>query len=264
MTKRLRDAALTVVALLFILGFESGFLPLYIDVCSKNPHAGDKECAAHNVSVYLLLTIGSIIDEHNGVLTAIFTAIIGYFTFTLWRSHDEQINSNYRIERAYISALGLGFNGTVQSLGSGTRSVTRFPGGPPNWVEVTVSNFGKTPGEIVDVRVAFLDGDIPAEPPSFAEGEIHYANFWLKPDTQNHSVKLVPIPGLNRPIAYGRVFYRDIIQKKLHSCGFILEITSADGSQPIRAPRAYSEDRDEPEDEAPRAHSALLPTPPPH
>jgi hypothetical protein len=163
-----------------------------------------------------------------------------------------------RVERAYISALGFALNGTIHDLGSGRQSVTEFPG-PPNLISLVVNNYGKTPGKLVEIRAGFLDDNIPDDPPPFTNDQVFYMNFWVKPDTTEHHLRYIRIPDkMQNPIIYGRVYYRDILTGKLYSSGFILGIGPG-GTDPIRAPGAYSDERDEAADEPPQP----LPAPPP-
>jgi hypothetical protein len=163
-----------------------------------------------------------------------------------------------RVERAYISGGGEAWFGTAHVLGSGAVSVHRLIGGPPNWFRVDVNNYGKTPGELIEFHIGFLDGDIPQEVPK-ENITIHYYLDWIKPDSGNRPIKHIPIPdNLVKPIIFGRFYYRDIFLKKLHSSGFIYDIPNMDTSRPIRAPRAYTEERDENSGEPPQ------PQPPPN
>src|ERR1700676_3107572 len=135
-----------------------------------------------------------------------------------------------RVERAYVSILVDAFYGTVHQIAPGRPNAQRFPGGPPNWLQVLINNLGKTPGEVIDIRISIRGGDIPEIPPDFTIEEAKYCNFWIKSDLTSHALKYIPVPGeFKEPFVFGRVDYRDILLKKLHSSGFIMKITQNDG-----------------------------------
>jgi hypothetical protein len=84
------------------------------------------------------------LDTHNGFVTAIATVVIGIFTATIWGVARKQLKVTRETERAYLSAAGLMTGKTFT---------------------VTVTNNGKTPGELTAAAADFCNDDsIPSVP----------------------------------------------------------------------------------------------------
>jgi hypothetical protein len=152
-----------------------------------------------------------------------------------------------RVERAYISGGGPAYHGIIQEA-PGVRRVERLPsyGALPTIFEVQINNYGKTPGELLEIHIGWLDEQIPDIPPPITKDNVVHFQDWVKPDTASRTIFYLRIPRtLEAPIIYGRIYYKDIIEKRLHSSGFILKITSEVGTEPIRASVTYTEERDE-------------------
>jgi len=165
-----------------------------------------------------------------------FTGIMSLATFVLAIYIGVVANSTKaaaehvpRVERAYISGGG---------------------GPPPNnpgtLFRFDINNFGKTAGNIIEIRWGFFSANaIPAFVPAFQE--LHFYYDWIKPDLWRPGIHLVAVPGnIPNPVIFGRFYYRDVFNKS-HSSGFILQIHPNGASTPIRAPAAYTEERDEPD-----------------
>ena len=65
------------------LGHTSG------DICSQNPYTHQKECAPHNIVLVVLWQIGELLKDYGVIITAVATAFIAWFTFTLRQSTDK-------------------------------------------------------------------------------------------------------------------------------------------------------------------------------
>jgi len=228
---------------------------------SQAPQAGQERAENHGANIARPETADDRIARYTWWLAAFTAALVTVSAIQIFfliradktarRSADAALASTTvlpRIERAYVSVLGAAYNGVIDIIG-GRSHVTRLPAGPPNIFEVMVNNYGKTPAELIEVRVGFLPNKyFPPAPPPVRPDRIFYLNFWLSPDTRNHTVQLVPIGEERSAAVYARIYYRDIVLGKRHSSGFVCEISDAYGAQPVRAPRAYSEERDEPDE----------------
>ena len=68
-------------AILLTVGISFLIVPQYVDYC-QNTYANYKYCSAYEISS----AIGGFLESHNEAITAIATAFIGYFTYTLYRA----------------------------------------------------------------------------------------------------------------------------------------------------------------------------------
>ena len=107
-------------------------------------------------------------------------------------------------------------------------------------------------GDLIEIHIGFLDREIPKKVPPVRKGDIYYFRDWIKPDRPSRRIKYIHIPPhLVQPIIFGRFYYKDVILKKLHSVGFILEIQQSWITRPIRAAEEYTQERDEKDDMPP-------------
>ena len=160
-----------------------------------------------------------------------------------------------RAETAYLSGGGVAFKGTIEDQGKEAIEHARL--GRPNIFTIEVSNYGKTPADLIEIHIGFLDvydRPIPKIVPPIRSGDVYYFRQWIKPYTERHHIRHIYIPEhLHRPVIFGRLYYRDVIFKKRISTGFILEIVlQTSEARAIRAPEAYTEERDESADQSPR------------
>ena len=173
---------------------------------------------------------------------AIFNAVLCAFTGLLvWVS--ARTIQHFRVsERAYFSGGGVGANlilGTSPITYRRGREIIAYTrnvvGG---YFEVHINNYGKTPGELLEIGVGFCDAALPI--PETPQYDWQHFNGWFGPGTHGHPLIRAPIPaGFQSPAVYGRFRFRDIYGKK-RTAGFILEITHF-GSVSVSAPSAYTE-----------------------
>jgi hypothetical protein len=98
-----------------LLGF--AFLPVILllssdiaahyEICETTKE-GAKECARYGVIQFALREIGSVLDTYNGLITAIATAFIAWFTLSLRQSTDKlwkagERGSNWREKLLLLS-----------------------------------------------------------------------------------------------------------------------------------------------------------------
>lgn len=138
------------VGLLFV-GFSFFAFPPYRAYCdSKYPN--DYYCAAYGAAVAL----GTWVDVHNGAVTAIATAVIGFFTITIWKINSDQLVHGRRVERAYVK---MSHRPPGVMFGSG---FTRID------IELDVRNHGRTPARVTDALLSSMilpnGRDIPNRP----------------------------------------------------------------------------------------------------
>ena len=75
-------------AVLFLLGVLALY-PIYADVCAKDAHTAAQDCARYHILAYVIMRVGESSHDYHGILTAIATAFIAWFTWTLRRSTDK-------------------------------------------------------------------------------------------------------------------------------------------------------------------------------
>jgi len=168
--------------------------------------------------------LGDFVHKNEGAITAISTFIIAVFTWTLWWANRIQTKHTREVERAYI-----------------------WGGGPlsqksPKALILTVNNYGKTPGLLIEYAVGFCSQtDIPRTPEYSVRQKFHD---WIPPISEMirpiHNIELPPI---RDPLIYGRFWFRDIWGGH-HSIGFILvTIIDNDGREGTSAiiPREVSD-----------------------
>jgi hypothetical protein len=173
--------------------------------------------------------VGSYIIGKHAVITALATAVIAYFTYTLWRANQEQTKRHREVERAYISG-----------------------GGPldrndPNKFLFTVNNYGKTPGVLLQYTVAFCPLNAISAIPAYDASDHRRTtcNERIAPGgiRETRTISSISIPSLPRPLlVYGRCWFEDI-WKEIHTSGFVLVIDAdrTHGHVPAGISRAYTD-----------------------
>lgn len=152
---------------------------------------------------------GTFIDQNSTGITAVATAFIAIFTFTLWSSTKAQWAHDKEINRAYVS-------------GGGPTDVAnkRF--------QLTIDNYGKTPAYLQKFAIEFCDISSIPKFPRYSK-EITNKGV-IAPHTTAHPLKQIRIPNYARPVVYGRFWYKDIWGRR-HSFGFIQEIATGHAPQ---------------------------------
>ena len=191
-----------------------------------------QECTALTGPILLTLELLlDFIDRHGAGVTAAFTAILAIFTGRLWWSTNKlwevtRITAEHilHVERAYISG-----GGRIEADGP------RF--------RFDMNNYGKTAGNIIEIRWGFCSAD--AVPPRPTYGEPYFYYDWIKPDIWIKGFHFTEVPTDIKNLAiYGRYYYRDVFNKS-HSSGFILSFKPDGDTTPIRAPAVYTQEQDE-------------------
>jgi hypothetical protein len=145
-------AALTVVlaAALFLASF---FSPAVYQICSPNEYTHQKECAHYHLGSYVISWIVTVLDAHNGLVTAIATVFVAGFTWTLYRTSSEQGD----LTRQSIDLARQEFISThrpkiiVRNVSS-----QGYVSGMPIPVTFTYTNIGDTPAKIDAVEAAVI------------------------------------------------------------------------------------------------------------
>lgn len=143
--------------LILFVAWALGLLPTtYIEYCYDN-QSGHKECATYHIALVAIWKIGKALNWVSPAITAIATAFIGVFTWTLWQSTDKLWKSSEAATknqlRAFVFARGI-----EQRI-----NVFTDPRGQPFIKEyvfwATLENVGLTPA--TDVRVSISRQFLP-------------------------------------------------------------------------------------------------------
>jgi hypothetical protein len=195
---------------------------------------GTKNCESYNIFFAATWNFLKAIDHWSVLITALATGAIAYFTFTIRNINRSQLIHAHRVERAYVSGGGVPERRPARAWidkGDGRLVQATEPTGR---FELHVNNYGKTPGELLEIGFGWCEaGNIPERP----EYEWIPHQDWAAPGVGSRHIKTLAAPKttLSRPAIYGRFRYRDIFGAP-HSDGFIQE-----GAIPILAPRRYTE-----------------------
>jgi hypothetical protein len=174
------------------------------------------------IAVALVCVLGpKWFDDHHGLVTAIATIVIGVFTFTLWRTADNQLHHTREVERAYLTGGG---DIHIDPQGNPIRdSAGRLQ------FRADVKNNGKTPGTLTHFSVHFdVLANVKATLKTVSPSEVFRDQ--LAPG-QEKPIALVSVTHPNADIVFGAFYYEDI-WKKLHHFRFILSIKSYNRTKP--------------------------------
>jgi hypothetical protein len=130
------------VGLLFV-GISLLIIPSYNNYCERY-YSNEKYCAVYEATAALVASV----EAHNGAITAVATAIIGYFTWTIWRVNRSQLNHARQVERAYVFARIVLRTEDLPGMVQGTPTIVHVP-----YVEVVFDNHGKTPADISELAL---------------------------------------------------------------------------------------------------------------
>jgi hypothetical protein len=155
---------------------------------------------------------------------ALFAAWIAWMA--VQRQIDEQQRQARVVERAYIS-------------GGGAPLKER-----PDLFLLTVQNYGKTPGTVTAYALSVCDGaDLPPEPDYLKPGYIRTPFIaTYPPGGGTLPITTTEIPPLaSKPIAYGRLWYKDIWGADEYHFSFIIPIkTPHDHTDLVDISKAYT------------------------
>ncbi|MGB9364935.1 MAG: hypothetical protein WCE79_02865 [Xanthobacteraceae bacterium] len=84
-----------IAALFFVLGLLT-LHPIYADICAKDAQTGAENCTRNHILLYAIKRIGEFSHDYHGILTALATIAIAWFTWTLRRSTDKLYEAGER------------------------------------------------------------------------------------------------------------------------------------------------------------------------
>jgi hypothetical protein len=166
LTRRRRQTialAIAGLALLFVglsLWVASGS-PTTADICDKASGAQGEECASYNIIWVALWYIAKLLDVSAPALTAIATAFVGWFTYTLWEANRLASQHTRTIERAYVKMSHAPPG--LECLDNGFR------------LTIGLKNYGTTPAQITTyvLKLHILpDGQLLPSDPDYSEAKL--------------------------------------------------------------------------------------------
>lgn len=185
---------------LFVVGASLLVIPPYLDYC-EHDYANEKYCTAYEMAAIF----GAFLEAHNGAVTAIATAIIAWFTWSIRQVNQSQLAHGRQVERAYVNGgWGRYIDGRLYA---------------------NINNDGKTPATVHHMVLAILPlADLPLTPPALPRIFVNYNLEPFKRDFFSDHV-FVEWDGLHEPgrVLYGRFWYRDVFGEE-HESGFLLHI----------------------------------------
>jgi len=98
-------ATLLVVIVWLWVGVETSFIPRYADICEYNAYINQGHCTTHHIAFVILWHIGKFFQDFAGVIAAIATIVIAYFTRTLWVATDGMLRASGEQSEAMASSI---------------------------------------------------------------------------------------------------------------------------------------------------------------
>jgi hypothetical protein len=99
-------SALTLFAVPFLVIAWLDWHPsVYADICYKSEGSDEKQCAPYHVMLVPLWHVGEFIHHTHGVWTALATAFIAWFTWTLRNSTDRLWKTTVEAERPWVGPI---------------------------------------------------------------------------------------------------------------------------------------------------------------
>jgi len=156
-------------------------------------------------------------------------AAVAFFTYTLfiagWFAIRNAARLARELERAYVSG-----GGPWVELGP------LFPG--IRGFQMTADNYGKSPATVIGYALEVCERNALPRKPNYRRIPLRNT---IKPQEKGLIIttRLFGTPFQN-PVAYGRIWYRDVWRKK-HYFSFILTIDTTDHSSVSNVHRAYTD-----------------------
>jgi hypothetical protein len=220
---------LFVCVAVFLNAWALGYVPTYAEYCHKSEHIGYEECATYHITLVALWHLGKFLDAIAPALTALATALIGWFTATIWVANKEQIRHNRQTERAYL------WPGFAPHLAE------RLEGRGVRW-HISILNTGHTAGTLTEIYHALVSED------DYRTGQFHYMPVIergevippSRPGEEMGSGVGVAVP-TGTAISCGYIVYTDVYRDR-HEQAWKHRLHAAGASEPL--PRCYSDPPD--------------------
>jgi hypothetical protein len=195
-----------------IVGIVAGFLLILIaawfsgstgEIC-KEAKSGHEQCSTYNLAPFILFQIREAIHAIEGVITALATVAIAWFTWTLWQSSEKMWNATKiaadAADRSARAAIGLQLpiiRMRPDKLDHDDAVIDGKPNEECSVSRVLLANLGSMEAFPKEILYGFTVGaDLPPQP-SYGYTDKFTINFILKPaagmDTQKRLTFGVPL-----------------------------------------------------------------------
>jgi hypothetical protein len=202
--------------------------------------------AIWNTVLACLVWLEEIFDAHERTITGLFTVLLALSTVALWRSTrrlwkvtDRTAKHIPRAERAYIyGGVGIKF------------LVARDDFDVDLGVEITLANYGRTPGFVKHIRWGVGDLATISGVPQYNPIPCNVSDLYF-PEMKMHEVRpsglRITFSRYGNPVVFQRTFYDDIFGKE-HYSGSIYRVFLEERNgryficnEPVRPGSAYWE-----------------------
>jgi hypothetical protein len=82
--------AIVLIVVAILAGMIWGVVPTQGQICRETTDPAREYCATHNIAYVSLWSVGHVLNEYGGLITAIATIFVAFFTYTLWGTGKRQ------------------------------------------------------------------------------------------------------------------------------------------------------------------------------
>jgi hypothetical protein len=136
--------ALFLLGLLVVGAWALGWIPAHAEICEESEKS--KNCASYNIFFYSTWQTIKFLDRYSALITAVATATIGIFTYTLktstdrlWDAGEKQRKLYEDTAKAQLRAYVFVYNGQVSLVTIGATKILAYK------LSIELRNFGQTP-----------------------------------------------------------------------------------------------------------------------
>jgi len=133
------------------------------EIC-KEAKTGQEQCAAYNLALFLLIEIREFLHSIEGVITALATIAVAWFTWTLWRSSEKMWIVTKESADTARSSLIASNRAWIRPAISPAGKFRIDKNGISGSVRVEMTNVGNAPASHINIEVwmaPYIDGQTP-------------------------------------------------------------------------------------------------------
>ena len=211
--------ALCIVALCAVLSMLSLFVQITPHLCTYNQHTNKDDCAPHHLGPFIGLWVILFADTHNGLITAIATALLTGITYMLVQVTRHQSENSKQQLRAYVFVENVFIaDGPTPPLAA-VPSATGCPSS-----RVVIKNSGQTPAhevrhlfDILLVPAISLNAPVfPSDATVMASTPVSFGTNGITNLDRNLGRVLTPgeiaalVPAAMALVVVGKIIYQDV------------------------------------------------------
>jgi hypothetical protein len=159
-----------IVGAIFVIGFIF-LIPAYGQICEQNKDGSQGDCPRYHVALVAIWHIAKFLDDHNGVMIAIATGVVAWFTFSLrqstdklWDAGERQLDLLAKTSTAQSRDMQASIAVAQQSADAAQTQaaiLAAVEGPMPLVHQIKLAKYAKIPGEII-VSDQLPPGPIPS------------------------------------------------------------------------------------------------------